>query len=414
MRYIATRPRAEKHGKHGLFGSSPEVSLEDSMKEALRTQGPVWTFIYSLKREDAARLGYDSAENWRRPIMAHQVELAEAMKIPPSQFRWCAAFHGESHHPHIHMMVWSDDPKLGYLTEDGIEKMRSTLTNDIFQDKLLSLYQRKDTSYKEVTEAAHDAIKELIRQMETSLCDSPVIAAKMETLAEMLNGTKGKKVYGDLKKPVKAQVDSIVDELAQLPQVAECYEAWNRLRDEVECYYKDKPRDHLPLSQQKEFRAVKNMVIQEAEHIRLSTVSFKDERMRDEAEEGSDAVFFSPQAMWQMAEEYQDIKAALYSDATEEEKEAAVCTVEQLWNMGFTVAAQGNQYADYRLGKLYLEGVDVPKDAAKAVEHLTVSANRGNQYAQYALGKLYLIIFFCNRKYCIAGEQFIQGHREKP
>lgn len=132
MRYIATRPRAEKHGKHGLFGSSPEVSLEDSMKEALRTQGPVWTFIYSLKREDAARLGYDSAESWRRPIMAHQVELAEAMKIPPSQFRWCAAFHGESHHPHIHMMVWSDDPKLGYLTEDGIEKMRSTLTNDIF------------------------------------------------------------------------------------------------------------------------------------------------------------------------------------------------------------------------------------------------------------------------------------------
>lgn len=251
MRYIATRPRAEKHGEHGLFSNGPEVSLEDSMKEVSEHQGPVWTFIYSLKREDAARLGYDSAESWRRLIMAHQVELAEAMKIPPSQFRWCAAFHDESYHPHIHMMVWSNDPKLGYLTEDGIEKMRSKLTNDIFQDELLSLYQRKDVLYKEVTEAAHDAMRELIRQMETSLCDSPAIAAKMETLAEMLNGVKGKKVYGYLKKPVKAQVDSIADELAQLPQVSEYYEAWNRLRDEVECYYKDKPREHLPLSQQK-------------------------------------------------------------------------------------------------------------------------------------------------------------------
>ena len=147
MRYIATRPRAEKHGEHGLFSSSPEVSLEDSMKEVSEHQGLVWTFICSLKREDAARLGYDSAESWRRLIVAHQVELAEAMKIPPSQFRWCAAFHDESHHPHIHMMVWSDDPKLGYLTEDGIEKMRSKLTNDIFQDELLSLYQQKDVSY---------------------------------------------------------------------------------------------------------------------------------------------------------------------------------------------------------------------------------------------------------------------------
>lgn len=40
-----------------------------------------------------------------------------------------------------------------------------------------------------------------------------------------------------LKKPVKAQVDAIVDELARLPEVAECYEQWNRLRDELERYY---------------------------------------------------------------------------------------------------------------------------------------------------------------------------------
>jgi hypothetical protein len=240
------------------------------MEEVSAHPAPVWTFIYSLKREDAVRLGYDSADSWRRLIMAHQVELAEAMKIPPKDFRWCAAFHDEKHHPHIHLMVWSADPKQGYLTEQGIETMRSKLTNDIFRDELLHLYQQKDFSYKEVTKAAQEAMGRLIRQMESSLCDHPVIAEKMETLAGMLAEVKGKKIYGYLKKPVKKQVDDIVDKLAKLPEVAEYFEVWNKLRDELECYYKDKPRERLPLSQQKEFKAIKNMVIREAENILLS------------------------------------------------------------------------------------------------------------------------------------------------
>ena len=195
------------------------------------------------------------------------------MKIPPSSFRWCAAFHDEKHHPHIHMMVWSADTKQGYLTEKGIEKMRSQLSNEIFRDELLSLYQKKDLSYSQVRDAATEAMGRLIREMETGLCHSPAIAAQMETLAGMLEEHKGKKVYGYLKKPVKAQVDAIVDELAKVPEVAECYEQWNRLRDELERYYKDSPREHLPLSQKKEFKAIQNMVIGEAERLRLGTVT---------------------------------------------------------------------------------------------------------------------------------------------
>ena len=38
------------------------------------------------------------------------------------------------------MMVWSTDPKQGYLTEKGIEKTRSQLSNEVFRDELLSLY----------------------------------------------------------------------------------------------------------------------------------------------------------------------------------------------------------------------------------------------------------------------------------
>ena len=447
LEYIAERPRS-----HGLFSADGAADLEQTMEEINAHASPVWTFIYSLKREDAARLGYENGENWRRLLLAHQTELAAAMKIPPSSFRWCAAFHDEKHHPHIHMMAWSNDPKQGYLTERGIEQMRSQLSNDIFQDELLSLYQEKDLSYQEIRDAAMEAMGRLIREMKSGLCDSPIIAGQMETLAEMLSEVKGKKVYGYLKKPVKAQVDAIVDELGKLPQVAECYEQWNQLRDELEWYYKDTPREHKPLSQQQEFKAIKNMVVREAEELQLSTFTFEDASMKDEVDEDQEEVYYAWSSRWEMAEAYQNAKEILsVYENTEEEKAEQVRLLEQLWDAGFTVAAhllgkcwrdgmgvlpddeqaelwfrraaeaghdfsqyalgkllqsqkrmeealswyekaaaQGNSYAAYRLGKMYLEGTDVPKNIAKAVEYLSDAAQEGNQYAQYTLGKLYL------------------------
>ena len=445
MEYIAERPRS-----HGLFSNTESVDLEMTMKEVSNHPTPVWTFIYSLRREDAARLGYDSAASWRRLLLAHQTELAEAMKILPSQFRWCAAFHDEKHHPHIHMMVWSADPTQGHLTEQGIKTMRSKLTNDIFRDELLHLYQQKDLSYQEVREAAQEAMSQLIREMESGICDCPAIEEKLVTLAETLQNAKGKKVYGYLKKPVKTQVDAIVDELAQLPMVAECYKLWNKLRDEMEDYYTDKPREHLPLSQQKEFKAIKNLVIREAEQIRLGKITFEDEQMDDELAEEEEVL--TSHTRLQMVNTYRKAKYVLCDDdSTWAEQEKAVRMLEQLWNNGFTAAAhqlgkcwrdglgiypdddkaelwfrrsaeagndfsqyalgqllqgrkrieeavgwyekaaaQGNQFAGYRLGKLYLLGDGVPKDTEKAIVHLTQSAEAGNQYAQYALGRLHL------------------------
>ena len=281
MEYMAMRPGAEQHDGHGLFSSRP-VDLDAVMKEAEQHDAPVWTLIYSLKREDAARLGYDNAKAWQTLLKAHQVELATAMKIPPEQFRWYAAYHDEGEHPHIHMTVWADDPKQGFLTPAGIKAMRSVLTNSIFQDELYSLYQRKDVSYKELTAQARASLRELVSTMESTICDSPVIELRMVQLANGLKDVTGKKVYGYLKKPLKAQVDAIVDELAKVPQVADCFETWNRLRDKLESYYKDSPRQHLPLSRQKEFKAVKNMVVQETEHLRLGVLTFEDEQLADE------------------------------------------------------------------------------------------------------------------------------------
>ena len=445
MEYIAERPRS-----HGLFTNTEFADLEKTMEEVNSHTAPVWTFIYSLRRENAARLGYDSAASWRKLLLAHQTELAEAMKIPPSQFRWCAAFHDEKHHPHIHMMVWSTDPTQGYLTEQGIKTMRSKLTNDIFQDELLHLYQQKNLSYQEVRDATQEVMRDLIGKMESGICDCTAIEDKMIALAEVLQSNKGKKVYGYLKKSVKAQVDAIVDELAQLPTVAECYEAWNKLRDDMEGYYTDKPREHLPLSQQKEFKAIKNMVIREAERMQLGEFTFEDKQVDDELDEGENVP--TSQIGWQMVNAYREAQYILSDDdSTWAEQERAVQTLEQLWNDGFTAAAhqlgkcwrdglgvlpdddkaelwfrrsaeagntfsqyalgkllqnkkrieeavswyeraadQSSQYASYRLGKLYLLGDGLPRDIDKAVACLIRSAEAGNQYAQYALGKLYL------------------------
>ena len=268
MRYIATRPRTEKQEGHGLFGAEPHVDLEKTIQELKAHEGNVWTIIYSLRREDAARLGYDNAESWRLALLAHQNDFAEAMQIPPEHLHWYAAFHDEGEHPHIHMMLWSDDPQYGFLRKDKLLHMQSVLTNTIYADELKEIYIQKDVAYKEVTEAARAVMRELVDRME-SVSEPPAsVQQKLLELAMELRTVSGKKQYAYLKKPLKDKVDEIVDELEKLPEVAAYYSVWNGLRDTLEGYYKNRPRQHNPLSQQKEFRAIKNAIIQEAERLR--------------------------------------------------------------------------------------------------------------------------------------------------
>ncbi len=454
MQYIATRPGVQRRGTHGLFSSSTSVNLSAAMDELEKHEGNVWTIIYSLRREDAARLGYDNAEAWRSLLMMHRNDLAKAMKISFPNFRWYAAFHNEGHHPHIHMMVWSTDPKQGFLTTDGIAAMRSKLTNSIFKDEMTEIYAKKDVAYKELTEAAQDAMRLLISKMQTRFCDSPAIEQSMSKLVQELQTTTGKKQYGYLKKPLKQLVDEIVDELSQQPEVAECYAVWNQIRKELhDCYGNQSPYEEMPLSQHKEFRVIKNMVIREAENIRLGIPSFEDEKMRDEPETDEPKTEQNFYRVYEQAQRYREAKANLQDIyALDDAHEEAIHTLEQLWDEGYTVAAHqlgkfyrddlstlrdhkkaelwfrlsaeagndyseyalgkllqgqkrnaeavqwyskaaehGNQFARYRLGKLYLAGEDVPKDIQKAIEYFKESAEQGNQFAQYALGKLYLL-----------------------
>ena len=266
LRYIATRPGAEKHGAHGLFGREDNANLNAAMRDLTAHDGNVWTIIYSLHREDAERLGYNNAAAWRKLLISQQNKFAEAFHIPASALHWYAAYHDADTHPHIHMMLWTDQETV--LKRDAVVKLRSAMTNSIFQAELENLYIQKDAAYKDVTEAARTVMHDLANRMEFISEPPASIQQKLLELALELRTVGGKKQYAYLKKPLKDMVDSIVDELEKLPEVAAYYAVWNGLRDTLEGYYKNRPRQHNPLSQQKEFRAIKNAIIQEAERLR--------------------------------------------------------------------------------------------------------------------------------------------------
>lgn len=268
MAYIANRPRAEKHGGHGLFSTADVTDLKAAKNELETHAGKVWTFIFSLRREDAERLGYNKAAAWQNLLKQESHSIAEAMRIPQEKFRWYAAYHDEGYHPHIHMMAWSDDPKVGFLTQKGIASIRSKMTNEIFRDEMTELYIRKDAAFKESIQTAKALLLERIRALETGAADDPGLVKELQELSQALAQVGGKHVYSYLPKSVKAQVDAIVERLAQLPEVAACYDQWWKLKDEIAGYYGQNTPPHQPLTQQKEFRAIKNFIIREADSIR--------------------------------------------------------------------------------------------------------------------------------------------------
>ena len=266
--YIATRPRAERIGSHGLFSSGDEPIVLSKVSEELNNhQGNVWVMIASLKREDAERLGFDNASRWKDMIGSHVAQMASSMKIAPENLKWYAAFHNEGHHPHVHIMVYSTNPKEGYLNVYGIDKMRSAFAKDIFAQDLESIYEDQTELRQRLKEIANELIKEILERADGQNFESDSIEQKLVLLAEKLKKTKGKKVYGYLSKDIKDLVDSIVDELAKDETISDLYDLWYEKKYEILGMYSSRRPPKIPLSENKEFRSIKNSIINEAKHI---------------------------------------------------------------------------------------------------------------------------------------------------
>ena len=437
VQYIAGRPRAQRTGAHALFtGSDESLTLAQVAEEIAHHPGNVWLPIISLRREDAARLGYDDAERWKSLLTGYAMEMAQAMKIPWEQFRWYAAFHDESHHPHVHMVCYSADGRSGYLTKEGIAQIKSDLAGEIFRQDLTELYRQQTQRRNALNRDAQAVMRELIQRIEEGAADDPRIEELMTHLADRLRFTSGKKQYGYLKAPLKAVVDEIVDELGRDSRVAQAYDLWYEMREEVLRTYKNDLPERLPLSRQKEFKSIKNMVIREAVQLGELRQVFHPEDHGEDAlpEQEENDPQPEPGAVWEEApppdsgelraswkQAYwrawailKDPNAApeqtaraveLLMKAAEHGNGSAAFMLGRLYLSGEVLphdpaaavrllehaAKDGNQHAQYLLGKLLFQGDKVPKDIDRAVRWLTASAEQGNQYAQYALGKLYLL-----------------------
>ena len=262
--YVANRPGVKKLGEHGLWNADGKVPvLQNAIDEVAHHQGNVWTPVIAIQRSDAERLGYDSAESWRSLICSELDQIAKAYKILPSHLKWYAAFHEKEHSVHVHLVIFSTDLNEGYLTKPAILELRSALTRQIFKDDLKNIYVQQTAYRDRLQEDALDVMESLIHKMQDGEISTPKLELLITELAERLQNYSGKKVYGYLPPVTKRIVDAIVDELASDERVAETYSLWQDMRDEVFSFYSKAKPERVPLSQQKEFKPVRNMVIRE-------------------------------------------------------------------------------------------------------------------------------------------------------
>ncbi len=440
--YIASRPRVQRVGAHGLFtaGDSP-LALSQVADEVARHPGVVWLPIISLRREDAARLGFDSAERWRKLLSSRAMDMAKAMRIPDAQFRWYAAFHDEGHHPHIHMVCYSADGKSGFLTKQGIAEVKSMLAKEIFEQDRIAIYQRQTQRRDELTRDAGEVMARLVSEMQTGTLDNQRIAQLMLELAQRLQKCSGKKQYGYLPPGVKSLVDEVVNELERDPRIAAAYDLWYREREEVLRTYKDDLPQRDPLVRQKVFKRIKNIVIEEA--MRLGDFAPPDITAQVEPDESSDDESVSgvlgaesadeptdtgkaiPHTQW--TPQYRTARQLMQGDGDSPPDFAAafdLLTKEADAGNALAMADLGRMYADglgrkpdpelaqewyskalaafletekaapdrcteYRIGKLYAAGLGTEQDHGEAALWLEKSANAGYKYAQYTLAGLY-------------------------
>lgn len=288
LRYIATRPKTEKtSGKHGLFSDSDKpLDLEKEVRNLQNFEGNVFTVIVSLKREDASRLGYDCAERWRDFVRANIDMISEQYGIPKQHLKWYGAFHNESHHPHIHLLLYSTETEHpGYIKLNGINKIRSSLGTEIFRDDLRDIYDRQTKVRNKITDEMRRNFRNLVDAVRLGCLTNDNLLVNLETLARRLNGCKGKKQYGYLPKSVKALVDEIVDNISSDDIVKQLYDIWYKAKCSVFETYTDQLPEKLPLSKENAFKLVRNALVYEA--ARLGEEMLRAERLSSNRSQSS-------------------------------------------------------------------------------------------------------------------------------
>lgn len=390
--YIATRPRAERFGSHGLFtDDGVEVQLSEVSKELNAYRGNVYTAILSLKREDAARLGFDHGSRWRDFLRGQTPTLSENLRIPMNHLRWYAAFHNEGHHPHVHLIACSTVPGEGHLSTKGVEKMRSVFAREIFSQELMFTYQQQTEYRDRLREQGRERVSEIVAKINAGEYLNPRIEELLVQLSDRLSHTTGKKVYGYLKSDVKAIVDQIVAELAGDENIRELYDLWYEQRENVLRTYTDHFPERVPLEQNREFKSIRNAVIQEALKIndlirQAADLEPQQNVMEAELPPGEDPDRWSDHYRPQFIQEETGGEADTYENCAAESTPVRRASDGRDW------------WSDpYKQARRFLYGTEKEKpDFRKAMPLLRMEARGGNGYACYDLGRMYLLGLGCN------------------
>ncbi len=389
--YIATRPRAQRFGSHGLFtDDGVSVNLSKVSEELNLHEGNVWTAIISLRREDAERLGFNTGERWRDMLRSQTEALSTNLNIPMQNLKWFAAFHNESHHPHVHLIAYSINPNEGYLTKQGVNNLRSSFAKDIFAQDLLCVYKKQTEHRDGLRVNSREVIAEIIAKINNGVYDNPKLEDTLLHLADRLSKTSGKKVYGYLKADVKAIINSIVDEIAADERISALYDLWYEQRENVIRTYTDELPDRVPLSQNKEFKSIRNIVIQEAMNI------IADRTHIDDAEEQLAPDPEAPET---------DMDENLIPDEPTEQDTTSYFygsnrKKKQTWWTN-----------EYKQARKYLYGTkDTPPDFKAALTLMMAEANKGNGFAMHDLGKIYLSGLGCEKNEEQAQDWFAKAY----
>ncbi len=435
LNYIGTRPRVEKKGNHGLFGNEDAVNMGEARTKIAEHDGVIWMPIISLKREDAARLGYDSAERWRDLLRAKQFEIAEVFGIPENDFKWYAAFHNEGNHPHCHMVIYSENSKRGYIDVNDIEKIKSMLAREIFKDDMYQLYTDKDSKYKKISEESKQKLKRLSEKIsKKDYADSPVCDMLIE-LSHKLRNAKGKKTYGYLPKSLKKEVDNIVKAMSEDSDIQKLYSEWCNVQKKIVGIYNDKEIEFPKLWENDTFKNIRNAVIKEAVQLDSDRFFVADEVDENNAEYESETVFDDEEigrddeykqsggsAICDYRGEYGKIRKQLEDEnefelkysilmkEVERNNAPAFVDVGRLYEIGMGVeqnqetanryykqalelylqleSKEENPFFEYQIAKLYRMETDFT-NIEESVGFYIKAAEKGNGYAMYALGNAY-------------------------
>ena len=367
--YMAMRPGVEKRGSHGLFNEKDEpIILNQAANEIAEHKGNVWSHVVSLRREDAVRLGYDNSDAWRELVKRHISDIAKAQNIPLCNLKWYAAYHDTTHHPHIHLLVYSTNPKQGFLTKAGIDKIRSAFANDIFHDDLQSIYQEQTVSRDELKAVSKNEFESIVNIIASNDHTDPQLEELIRKLYIQLQNVKGKKVYGYLPKEIKETVNKIFSELAKDENIRQLYDKWCSLERLKYKTYTLKETELPELSANKVFQPLRNMIIRTVLNMKPFDVNTEIEG----SEPNDEYIDNTPQNVSPLFDEAEPLAE------TETDESAAAIKNFIKWNDQYKKACKLIYGKDAKLN-----------DFKKAEQLLLSESQRGNVLAVYDLGKLY-------------------------